>query len=352
MRALRTGAFTLLSTLLPALVFAQAAISGVVKDSSGSVLPGVTVEASSPALIEKSRSTVTDGNGAYQIIQLQPGIYTVTFTLPGFSTYKREGLELGGNFVATVTAELKVGALSETITVSGETPLVDVRSASVQKVVTKEVVDAIPTGRLGINLAALQPGIILGAGGGVGQANTNSLASQDVGGTAGDTFTDLSIHGGKPAEQRQTIGGLSAATTIRFGESLSSSPSFTAMQEMSVNTSGADASLAGGGVQINYVPRDGGNTFKGLLFYSFANGAMQGSNFSTIEDDPVTSLEARGLKVQPGALKSVYDVNPGFGGPIIRDKLWWFATARWTAAENFVPNNYPNQNFVPGQTPA
>ena len=177
---------------------------------------------------------------------------------------------------------MKVGALAETITVTGQTPLVDVRSSAVQKVVTKEIVDAIPTGRLGINLAALQPGIILGAGGGVGQANTNALTSQDVGGTAGDTFTDLAIHGGKPAEQRQTIGGLSAATTIRFGESLSSSPSFTAMQEMSVNTSGADASLAGGGVQINYVPREGGNTFKGLMFFSGANGAMQGSNFSTM----------------------------------------------------------------------
>src|SRR6188508_876326 len=355
MRALRTGAFTLLSTLLPALVFAQAAISGVVKDSSGSVLPGVTVEASSPALIEKSRSTVTDGNGAYQIIQLQPGIYTVTFTLPGFSTYKREGLELGGNFVATVTAELKVGALAETITVSGETPLVDVRSSSVQKVVTKEVVDAIPTGRLGINLAALQPGIILGAGGGVGQSNTNSLTSQDVGGTAGDTFTDLSIHGGKPAEQRQTIGGVSAATTIRFGESLSSSPSFTAMQEMTVNTAGADASMAGGGVQINYVPRDGGNTFRGLLFFSGANGAMQGTNYSTGTRDasgctPADSLFCRGLVTQPGALKQVYDFNPGYGGPLVRDRLWFFATARWTKAENYVPNEYPNKNFVVGQT--
>jgi len=348
----RGAAALLLLAMLPVTAFAQATISGIVKDTSGAVLPGVTVEAASPVLIEKTRSTVTDGSGAYQIINLQPGTYTVTFTLPGFNTFVRDQIELSGSFVATVNADMRVGALAETITVTGQTPLVDVRSSAVQKVVTKEIVDAIPTGRLGINLAALQPGIILGAGGGVGQANTNALTSQDVGGTAGDTFTDLAIHGGKPAEQRQTIGGLSAATTIRFGESLSSSPSFTAMQEMSVNTSGADASLAGGGVQINYVPREGGNTFKGLMFFSGANGAMQGSNFSTIEDDPVTSLEARGLRVQPGALKSVYDVNPGFGGPIIRDKLWWFATARWTAAENFVPNNYPNQNFVPGQTPA
>src|SRR5688572_890094 len=336
--------------LLPATAYAQASITGIVKDTSGAVLPGVTVEVSSPALIEKVRTTVTDASGAYQIIQLLPGTYTATFTLPGFSTTKREGIELGGSFVATVNADMRVGELAETITVTGQTALVDVRSSNVQKVVTKEIVDAVPTGRLGINLAALQPGIILGAGGGVGQPNTNALASQDVGGTAGDTFTDLAIHGGKPAEQRQTIGGLSAATTIRFGESLSSSPSFTAMQEMSVNTSGADASLAGGGVQINYVPRDGGNTFKGLVFYSFANGGMQGSNFSTIQDDPVTSLEARGLLVQPGALKTVYDFNPGYGGPVVRDRLWWFGTARWTKAENYVPNNYPNKNFVVGTT--
>ena len=164
----------------------------------------------------------------------------------------------------------------------------DVRSANVQRVVTKDVVDAVPTGRLGINLAALQPGMMLGAAGGVGVANTNALNSQDVGGTAGDTFTDLSIHGGKPAEQRQTIGGVSAATTIRFGESLSSSPSFTAMQEMTVNTSGADASMAAGGVQINYVPRDGGNTYKGLFFFSGANNAMQATNYSTGTRDPAT----------------------------------------------------------------
>ena len=276
----RSVALSLCLALLPAAAFAQASITGVVKDSSGAVLPGVTVEAASPALIEKSRSTATDSSGQYQIIQLAPGDYTVTFTLQGFKSFRRDGVELSGSFVAKVNAEMNVGDVAETITVTGQTPLVDVHSSNVQQVVSKQVVDAIPTGRLGINLAALQPGMILGAGGGVGQSNTNSLTSQDVGGTAGDTFTDLAIHGGKPAEQRQTIGGVSAATTIRFGESLSSSPSFTAMQEMTVNTAGADASMSGGGVQINYVPRDGGNTFKGLLFVTGANGAMQGTNYS------------------------------------------------------------------------
>jgi hypothetical protein len=357
-RALTTVAGAFLCLVLPAASFAQqATIAGVAKDTSGAVLPGVTVEIASPALIEKTRSAVTDGSGQFQIIQLVPGTYTVTFTLQGFNTFKRDAVEVSGSGVVAVNAEMRVGEIAETITVTGQTSLVDVRSAGVQKVVTKEIVDAVPTGRLGINLAALQPGIILGAGGGVGVANTNALNSQDVGGTAGDTFTDLSIHGGKPAEQRQTIGGLSAATTIRFGESLSSSPSFTAMQEMTVNTSGADASMAGGGVQINYVPRDGGNTFKGLLFYSFANGSMQGTNYSSGTRDPVTgsctpadSFFCRGLTTQPGALKTVYDFNPGYGGPILKDKLWFFGTARWTKAENYVPNNYPNRNFVVGQT--
>jgi len=359
MRGLLRGLlFALAATVLaPIAAYAQASITGVVKDTSGAVLPGVTVEVSSPALIEKTRSTVTDGSGLYQIISLPPGSYAVTFTLTGFNTVKREGVELTGSFIATINGEMKVGAIAETITVTGETPLVDVQSAAVQKVVTKEVVDAIPTGRLGINLAALQPGIILGAAGGVGVANTNSLSTQDVGGTAGDSFTDLAIHGGKPAEQRQTIGGVSAATTIRFGESLSSSPSFTAMQEMSLNTSGADASMAGGGVQMNYVPRDGGNTFKGLMFASGATGGMQGNNYSSgtgvgAACTPVESLFCRGLLTQPGKLDHVYDYNPGFGGPLKKDKLWFFVTARWTEAVNEVPNDYPNKNFIVGSTSA
>ena len=151
-----------------------ASIAGVVKDTSGAVLPGVTVEAASPVLIEKTREAVTDGSGQYKIINLLPGTYTVTFTLTGFSTVKREGVEVTGTSTAAINADLKVGTLAETITVTGETPLVDVQSASVQRVVTKEVIDNIPTGRLGINLAALQPGMILGATSGSGALSANA----------------------------------------------------------------------------------------------------------------------------------------------------------------------------------
>ena len=127
---------------LPAVARAQnASIAGVVKDASGAVLPGVTVEVSSPALIEKTRTAVTDGAGQYKIVSLLPGIYTVIFTLSGFSTYKRDGIEVTGTQTITVNGDMKVGAVAETITVTGETPLVDVQSATVQRVATKEVID-------------------------------------------------------------------------------------------------------------------------------------------------------------------------------------------------------------------
>ena len=116
--------------LFPATVFAQGTITGVVRDSSGAVLPGVTVEAASPALIEKSRVVVTDGTGQYRVVDLRPGVYTVTFTLPGFGGVKRDGIELTAGFTATVNAELRVGAIEETLTVTGETPIVDVQSTT------------------------------------------------------------------------------------------------------------------------------------------------------------------------------------------------------------------------------
>src|SRR5438309_2080434 len=125
--------------LVPAAASAQGAITGVVKDASGGVLPGVTVEAASPVLIEKVRSVVTDGTGQYRIVNLLPGTYSATFSLPGFSTVKRDGIELTGSFVATVNGELKVGSLEETITVTGETPVVDVQNVKVQQTVSKEV---------------------------------------------------------------------------------------------------------------------------------------------------------------------------------------------------------------------
>src|SRR5688500_16841865 len=172
---------------LPSVVHAQAAITGVVKDASGGVLPGVTVEAASPALIEKVRSVVTDATGQYRIVDLRPGTYSVTFTLPGFSTVKREGIEITGTFGATVNGDLKVGALEETITVTGETPIVDVQSVKAQQTVSNDVLRAIPSSRSAGGIQALIPGL---------------SSDGDSGGITGGGGSAGSIHGGRGSDSR------------------------------------------------------------------------------------------------------------------------------------------------------
>ena len=151
--------FAALVLLWPTAAHAQASLAGVVKDASGGVLPGVTVEAASSALIEKVRSVVTDDTGQYRIVDLRPGSYSVTFSLTGFSTVKREGLELAGSGTITVNADLKVGSLAETVTVTGETPVVDVQNAARQAVLTGDAVAAAPAARSWNGILLLQPGI-------------------------------------------------------------------------------------------------------------------------------------------------------------------------------------------------
>src|SRR5262245_31572905 len=122
-------------TVIPAIAFAQAlgTVAGTVKDASGAVLPGVTVEAASPVLIEKVRTAVSDGTGQYAVTNLPPGNYVITYSLPGFSTVKREAVEVSVNFTTTINADLRVGAVEETITVTGQSPIVDVQSAALTR---------------------------------------------------------------------------------------------------------------------------------------------------------------------------------------------------------------------------
>src|SRR5262245_56789353 len=152
---------------LPALVWAQqsSGIAGVVRDATGAVLPGVTVEASSPALIEKVRVVVTDAQGNYKILELRPGTYSVTFTLPGFATFRRDGIELTTGFTATANADMRVGALEETVTVTGASPIVDVQNVRTQKVLSEEVLNTLPSGKMTnafipLTLGAVQQGQI------------------------------------------------------------------------------------------------------------------------------------------------------------------------------------------------
>jgi hypothetical protein len=190
MRGWKQALFAIAIVMASPRAYAQsgASIAGVVKDASGAVMPGVTVEAASPSLIEKVRTTTTDGSGQYRITELLPGTYTVTFSLTGFSTVKREGVELSGSFNAIVNGDLKVGNVSETITVTSESPIVDLQATTRQTVVTHAQLDALPTGRNMFNLGVLIPGVTLTTGG---------LANQDVGGALGPNTLALGIHGGQ-----------------------------------------------------------------------------------------------------------------------------------------------------------
>jgi hypothetical protein len=304
---------------VPTAAFAQAAIAGVVRDASGAVLPGVTVEASSPALIEKVRTVVTDGTGQYRVIDLRPGTYTVTFTLAGFNIVRREGIVLAGTATANIDAEMRVGAVEETITVTGEAPTVDTRSTRQEAVISDEVLTAIPTGRSHYHLAVLIPGMNTGV--------------QDVGGAAGQQVTGAgSIHGATSG--RLLSDGLSVGHN---GESLNMWVSNVGgAQETTISTSGGLGEAETGGVVINVIPKDGSNTFSGSVFFSGANSSMQGSNFTD-------ELRAAGLRV-PNEIYKLYDFNPTFGGRIVRDRLWFFATHRYVGAYNYVAGMFNNLN--------
>jgi hypothetical protein len=303
---------------------ASASIDGVVRDASGAVLPGVTVEASSPALIEKTRTVVTDGAGQFKIEQLRGGIYTVTFSLSGFSTLKREGIELTGSFAATVNAELKVGSLEETLTVTGEASVVDIQSAAKQRVVDQELLVAIPTGRTPQVAAFLIPGV--------------NLSNVDVGGTniINTTGGSLSVHGGSISDTRLLIDGVTIANTEGTGWSANMLPNMGSTQEVAVDYSAVTAESITGGLQINMIPKTGSNKYSGTLFATAANSAFQGSNTDA-------SLVARGLAT-PNSLQVQSDVNPGFGGPLKQDALWFYTSARFTRQGNYVGGLFQNLN--------
>ena len=336
MNVRRTGwLLALLGVLLvPRLVLAQAtgSIAGTVKDTSGAVLPGVTVEAASPALIEKVRTVVTDGGGNYKIVDLRPGMYTVTVTLPGFSTFKREGIELSAGFTANVSADLKVGSLEETVTVTGASPIVDVQNARTQQVLRNETLNNLPTGAK--NMMAFAA-MTLGA--------VTSSRANDVGGDKGEQATGIVLHGGRGDDGRVNWDGMS--TNVFFGGAGGKQRTYyfntVAVQEVVIDTGGNSAESETGGANINMVPREGGNT---LSLLGTAN--YTGNKFSA--KAVPADLKARGITDQ-SSLRKIYDYGVGIGGPIRQDKAWFYGTYRTWGAQNFGTDNYFNtstNNFV------
>jgi hypothetical protein len=284
---------------------AQSIITGTVRDVSGAAMPGVTVEAASPVLIEKVKAVVSDGGGNYRITDLRPGVYSVSFTLPGFSTYRREGLELPADFTATLNAELKVGALEETITVTGESPIVDVSSTSRVQVLSRDVLDAIPSGRTIYAMSQLVTGV--------------ALNTPDVGGSRAMQQAYMTTRGLTSANNIVQIDGLMINGLDGDG-AVQQYINNQMIQEMSYTTAGAGADVSPGGVRVNVVMKDGGNQHSGSFFGAWNDGKWQSDNYSD-------ALRAAGLRAVD-KVKKIYEFSGGFGGPIMRDKLWYFAAGR------------------------
>jgi len=306
----------------PAPLFAQqlGTMAGVVKDASGAVLPGVTVEVTSPALIEKLRTAVTDGSGQYRIVNLPPGTYAATFTLTGFSTVKHDGVEVSVAVNAQVNAEMKVGAVAETITVTGEAPVVDIQSAAQTRSVTAQAFKELPSGGSWIQMAALVPAV--------------RASNTDVGGVLGDqTGAQVSAHGNNPGDGVSLIDGMRIGNMYISSNLTNMSLSPLLFDEVNVQMSGQLAETGTNGVIMNAIPRSGGNRFSGSLLANGSGPSLQASNLTD-------NLKARGVQTASSSLKTLYDLNGAFGGPIKQDKLWFYASSRYFTNEYYLASKY------------
>jgi Carboxypeptidase regulatory-like domain len=293
--------------LVPSESVAQGSIAGVAKDGTGALMPGVTVEASSPALIEKTRTAVTDGSGQYRIVDLPPGMYRVTFTLTGFRTVVRQDIQLQGSFAAQVNADLQIGAIEETLTVTGATPTVDVINNQSTVVLDRELLDAIPTTVRNLPMrAALIPG--------------SSVTFITLGQYA------MTIHGSSFEDTQLAVDGMKINTLCGQGQYSGFYLNDAAAQEITYTTGAESAEVGAGGMRINVTPKDGGNRFSGSFFAQGASGPLQADNRS----DEVKPF----LAVPPG-INYEYQINPSFGGPIKRDSIWFYLSARYNGYERY-----------------
>ncbi|HUR33345.1 MAG TPA: carboxypeptidase regulatory-like domain-containing protein [Vicinamibacterales bacterium] len=329
-RSIRSTILATLGLLLSAASLHAQTIAGVVRDDSGAVMPGVTVEASSPALIEKTRSAVTDGTGQYKIVNLSPGTYTVVFSLTGFSSVKRENIQLSTDFTASINAQLKVGSLEETITVSGASPLVDVQSTTKQTVLTREVLDGLPTPRSIQAAGVLIPGVTMSATVGGGR---------DVGGSTKLQQPGLTFHGNGQTIQRWDGFWLSNVQGTGTGGATSFYVNDSGAQELVYSTGAEAMDMATAGLYVNMIPKDGGNRFSGVLFADFTKSGWQSDNLTD-------ALKSRGL-TNVSKIKHISDFNPGIGGPIRKDSIWFYAAYRYEAIDQTVVDSYYDKNPSP-----
>ena len=296
-------------------------MSGTVKDSQGAVVPGVTVTAASDALIGGPRTVVTNETGTYQFSTLPPGTFQVTFGLSGFVTLKREGVNVQVAQNTRVDAELQVGSLEESLTVTGSSPVVDVLSTTTQTNIPKDMFEAIPTSRNPWVMAGLVAGVV-----------TSRL---DVGGTQAMQQYNIEAYGSADSQKTFSVDGLKTNWSGGSGGSTNQYYSSEMFDEYNMQTASGTSEVDSGGVYMNMVTRSGGNTFKGDYGVLFMNDKMQGDN---VDDE----LRQR-LNLPPGApaaaagnpIDKSYDWSATLGGPILRDKVWFFSSFRWFRLDQF-----------------
>ena len=312
--------------ILPTMAYAQgSSIAGVVKDASGAVLPGVTVEASSDVLIEKVRSAVTDGAGLYRILALPPGTYTVTFSLTGFSTVKREGFVLPGDFVATLNGDLKVGGLEETVTVSGESPVVDVQTTRQQRTLDNDLLRSIPAARGYAAVMLLIPSMVQSGGG-----NPNVQLSPGM--------IVFGGRGGRGNEGQSQLDGLGTGAAINGG-GVSGYGQLETAQEVVMTTAAGLGEAEVGGPIINFIPKTGGNSFQNHYYFSGMKGGMQSDNYG-----PILRDFSNVAVLSPQKTLYLFEMSLSNGGPIKKDRLWFFYNTRYAGSGSSLPGMYYNKN--------
>jgi hypothetical protein len=327
----RTSWFSLvicLALLLPAIAAAQGALArgtltGTVHDASGAVLPGVTVEAASPAVLEK-RVAVTDSAGVYRIVNLDPGTYSLTFTLEGFSQVKREAIELSGSATLTIPVDMRVGSLQETIVVTGESPVVDVQSTRREAVIQGDVIATLPGTRSTGSLITMVPGL-----------ETFGAAVNPAPG-----LVFFFARGGPNSEGRFNMNGMPVANAFAGGGGSSLIYDTVNVDEIGFSLAGGLGETDIGGPVLNIVPRSGSNTFRGQAFTNFSNDRLRGDNLTPELKAPTPGPN---LRETPGIIKA-YDANVSYGGPIVRDRLWFFGSYRKLNTETAVEGIVGNAN--------
>ena len=312
------AAVLMLAPAVTARAQSSSTIVGVVRDASGASVPGVTVEVASPALIERQKVVSTGIDGTYRVIDLRPGTYSVTFTLPGFQTVRREGVELTTTFTATVDATLSVGGLQEEVTVTSGAPLIDARSGTSERPLTQELLEGIPVGRIPNVAVMLVPGA--------------TTARPDVGGSETGQTANISIHGSQGRDLVWNTDGLNMTANTSNGGLSGQYPNQGAYEEVVVQTRALPAEIGAGGVSVNLVSKDGSNTLRGELFSTYTGSALQSSNVTADQAD-------RGL-IAPSSTKTFYDLNAGVGGRVVADKLWFFASGRRFRIDRYEANTF------------